>query len=484
VALTRRQKKILKWGGYPLLALVVFVFTLHWTFPYGRLKEKMVDELSDKYDVSISSVEPKLLPGGIEINRLMLRPRPKKVGEDPPVIMVKKLELDASLLSALRGRMDVDIDAQIGSAGTVSGNLVSTKAGLWANFSTTRLSLEDVPGLKDAVGMPMSGPLNAEVDLHLPKKRWREAEGFVKLSCPSCTAGDGVTKIKPRPRSRRRKSRRAQARMQFIGEGIPMPPVDMGNLSGRIDIKAGKGVIKEFAAVSPDGEMNLEGEIDFRDPFKNSTFPGCLKFKFSEDFNKREPKFSNIGPLMGASIQPDGFVNMRITGTLANLRFRAKLKCKSSDRDPRTDDDEGPPSVSATPSIKIIDDNKKPTPPPPGEVDGPGAGGPQLSEAAKKAAEERERKLREANGTEGGDNAGDPQTNGDGDRPRQPDDVQPGPPEDEPDDVQPGDDMGPGDGDGDMGPGDGDGDMGPGDGDGDQGADNGEGDPNVADDYD
>ncbi|HUH02778.1 MAG TPA: type II secretion system protein GspN, partial [Kofleriaceae bacterium] len=346
--LSRRNKLILTWLGYPLLALTTFVMTLHWTFPYDRVKQKMVDDLSDKYEVSIKSVEPTILPGGMVIHGLMLRPRPKKPGEEPPTISIKEVELNASILAAIRGKLDLDIDAQIGS-GSVSGNLVVSKAGLWADFATRRLPLGDVPGLGDAVGLPLSGGLNATLSLHLPKKRWREANGTIKLSCPGCTAGDGVAKIKPKPRDDRRLSPRLEAQMSFIGDGVEVPMLDLGNLAGVIEIKGGKGVIKNFAGESADGEMIIEGDLDFKDPFKNTLVPGCFKFKFSEELKKREPKFSNIPTLMGAAVLPDGFANMRITGTLGQLRWKAKLKCKTTDPDPPGgDDDDRPPSISIT----------------------------------------------------------------------------------------------------------------------------------------
>ena len=52
-----RAKKVLKIAGYVVLALVTFVFALQLSFPYNRIKERLVDQLSEKYDVSIGDVE-------------------------------------------------------------------------------------------------------------------------------------------------------------------------------------------------------------------------------------------------------------------------------------------------------------------------------------------------------------------------------------------------------------------------------------------
>jgi len=379
VVLTDRHKRILKWVGYPLLSLFTFVMTLHLTFPYDRIKDKLVDDLSDKYEVSVGSVEPTILPGGLVISKLMLRPRPKKPDEDPPLLQIKRLELDASLLSAIRGRLDVDIDADIGT-GAVTGNVVATKAGMWAEFQTKKLALQDVPGLSEAIGLPMERGLNAKISLHLPKQRWREAEGKIQLSCPGCTAGDGVAKIKPRARPRGRvNSQRAQARTQFIGDGIEVPRLDLGDLHAVIEIKAGKGKITEFNATSPDGELHIDGDIDFRDPFKRTQLSGCLRFKFTDEFAQREPKFANVGALTGVEVQPDGFTDLRITGPLSNLRFRRpRGNCKAGGA-PGTQD-RGGTRAGGAPTITI--NKERPAPPaapahaPAHAIDGAGGSGP------------------------------------------------------------------------------------------------------------
>jgi len=210
----------------------------------------------------------------------------------------------------------------------------------------------------------MEGGLNADLSIWLPRRRWREADGKIKLSCPSCTVGDGVAKIRPRKNDATARSARASAREQFIGDGVEVPRLDLGNLAGEIEIKSGKGTIKSFRGESVDGEMLIEGDIDFKDPFKNSTFPGCMKFKFAPDFHQREPKFANVPNLMGAGIQPDGFAHVRLTGTLGDLKWKPKLKCVEGGGEPG--EGGGRPVVTTMPTVE------QPTPPTPPPTE-PGA---------------------------------------------------------------------------------------------------------------
>jgi hypothetical protein len=121
-----------------------------------------------------------------------------------------------------------------------------------------------------------------------------------------------------------------------------VPRLDLGNLAGQIDIKAGKGVIKNFRGESVDGEMLIEGDIEFKDPFKMSSFPGCMKFKFTPDFHTREPKFANVPNLMGAGIQPDGFAHVRLSGTLGDLKWKPRLKCSEGGTGPEGEGSDRP----------------------------------------------------------------------------------------------------------------------------------------------
>jgi type II secretion system protein N len=362
--LTPRNKRILKWAGYPLLALVTFIVTAHVTFPYERAKGWLSDQASDKYDISIGEIERGWLPGNVTMKKVRIRPRPKRADDTPPAIVIDRLDADLSLWGLLRGRVDVDLDAALGK-GSVTGEVSSSKAGLRMDLSTHKLPLQTVPGVRDAVGLPMEGGLNLEVAIWLPRGRWREADGHIKLSCPSCTVGDGVAKIKPKPRDETRTSARASAREQFIGDGIEVPRLDLGNLAADIEIKSGKGTIKSFHGESVDGELLVEGAIDFKDPFKNSAFPGCMKFKFTPDFHTREPRFANVPNLMGAGIQPDGFAHVRLSGTLGDLKWKPRLKCSEGGGEPGSEGPDRPVVTTAGPEPRPMPEPPPLTPQPP-----------------------------------------------------------------------------------------------------------------------
>ncbi len=211
-------------------------------------------------------------------------------------------------------------------------------------------------------------------------------DGHIELSCPNCTIGDGVSKITPKPLSKsKNKSRRSRAAV-FSSNGVTVPRLNLGNLTGEIELNKGVGTVKRFAAQSDHGELTIEGDIRFKDPFKNSTFPGCMRFKLSDSLknskNEAEKNFANLPDLMRVTPDPDGFSNVAMTGTLSNLRWRPRRKCPTSSKDKSR---KSTPTVTTRPTPDKPKKNAKPdrtlgkgSKERPPELSGPNASGPGL----------------------------------------------------------------------------------------------------------
>ena len=332
--LTTRQLKILKWVGYPLLALVTFVFTLAYTFPYDRLKDKIIEGLSEKYDVSIMSVESSLMPGTFVIETMVLRTRPATPEEKPVIVLIDEIVVDVGVMSAILWSVDfaninVEVEARV-AGGTLGLEIEHEKGTNTISLAaqTKMLPIASLPGVQEAVGLPMTGGLSANIDVTLPRGKWSDADGSVKFSCIGCTVGDGVAKMKMKPPPGAKNNSRARRRNLFAGDGLTVPKLNLGAVLGEIEIKKGKGDITTFAAKSKDGFLNMEGEIDFKDPFKESLFPGCMKFGFSEELKAREPKFMGIeAGLPPKAKQADGSYAIPTKGKLVELRFDVRRQC-------------------------------------------------------------------------------------------------------------------------------------------------------------
>ncbi len=418
--LSLRKRWMLKWAGLPLLAVVTFVMTMHWTFPYDRLKGRIEQVLASKYIVNINKIEPTFFPGGVILKTVVLESKPSTPDEPVTKVVIDELRVDVGLLGLVRGRFDVDLVADI-AGGKITANVDASKSGLTLRVSTSSLSLANVPGVMAAVGLPMTGELNADFNLKLPKNKWAKASGTIKISCPECTVGDGKTKVKPRARPGVSSYRRKRREL-FIGDGVPVPKLSLGDFAGEIEIKDGVGTIKRLAGKSPDGELIIEGVVNFKDPFKNSTMPACLRFKVSDALGKRDPKFANFPALMGVPPIADGWSHVKAKGKLTQLRWvstrgkpcvpagRKTKRGKSIKSRPRVTTRGAtrriPPKAQAKPGIAKPGAAKasttKPTASKPpttarkrslSELK-PGGSGPKLSEAVKRANKKRHRRKR------------------------------------------------------------------------------------------
>lgn len=358
--LTAKQQKLLRWIGYPLLAIVVFVFTLAYTFPYERLKGKIIEGLSDKYDVTIASIEPSLIPGTFSIHNMVLVSRPMTADEEPVVVLVDEIEVNIGVFSAIFWTMDMS-EIGVEAAAQIGGGVINIEVGhakgdntLSVNATVKDVQMDTLPGVASAVGLPVSGAMNAGFELELPRGKWSKAEGEITLNCIACSVGDGSkVKLKARPPANGRK--RVRTRQLSPGfTSLEVPKINLGVMEGLIRIEKGVGKIEKFTAKSKDGHLNITGEINFKDPFKESLFPGCLTFGFSDALKEREEKFSNVTiSLPPKSRLPNGSYAIPTKGKLVDLRFDRKKQCSDAK------DKKGSKAPRKRPTVTA---NKKPAP--------------------------------------------------------------------------------------------------------------------------
>lgn len=332
MTLSQKQKKVLRWVGYPMLALFTFVLVLHLTFPYDRVVDRfVVESLEGRYQVSYLSVERGILPGNVTVRGLALSSLDADEADDDGTnLYFKEVSLELGILALIRGRADVEFVAKLGD-GSIRGNVQASRAELETHITTSALPLGSIGGVRSAVGLPMEGGLNATIDLTMPKYRWDNMNGRITLACPGCTIGDGKTKLAPRAPSRGRISR---STMAFASEGLTVPQLALGDLAGTMTIEDGRGSIDDFSAQSEDGEMALQAVVRFTRSIGQSRFEsGCMKFRLSESLKEREKQFGNLPNFMRISPEPDGFSNVKLQGLVKAMRWIPTRKCSAGGDD-------------------------------------------------------------------------------------------------------------------------------------------------------
>lgn len=311
-AFSPRMKRVLRWIGYPVLALVSFVFALQWTFPYERVGARLKDNLASKYDVTMGPVERGFWPGSMTLTAVALTTRPTKAGEQPSTLFFKEINVSVGLLGLLGGTAGIHVDAEIGH-GTISGTVSLSSSSTSVAMTIDDVNAETVPGLAGVVGLPIGGKLIGEIDLELPKGDARQAEGKVDLGCKSnCTIGDGVAKIYPKGKS--------AASAAWGKEGLTVAKLLLHDWTAEMTLVKGKLDLTKFDFHSDDGEVFVDFHAQIQKSLKESPVTGCIKFKASDVLKKREPKFGNGLDVTGAPLGPDNYYYVKLAGTLGDVK--------------------------------------------------------------------------------------------------------------------------------------------------------------------
>ncbi|HEX3765780.1 MAG TPA: type II secretion system protein GspN [Kofleriaceae bacterium] len=325
-----RARRVLRYVGFAVLALVSFVFALQATFPYDRVKDTAIQALSGAgYDAQIGDVERSIMPARVYFKAVTLRNRPTKASDIAATLYIEQAEIDVGLLSLLHGTFSGRIDLKIGP-GHLKGRGAYGGDGLSVHVTGDDLPAASLP-MRDLVGIPMSGKIQLAINLQVPNEKSKtgkaglnfvKGEGNAELSCPSgCVLGDGKTKLKLSTNDARQ-----QEFLDQGGGGIDFGKVSLDSFAAAAELKGGKLDLTRFELKSPDGEAHVAFGLTLNQDFGSSSVTGCLRFHGSEALRKREPKTDAALSTTGGPLGPDGLFHIKLEGTMRRI-FRRPLVC-------------------------------------------------------------------------------------------------------------------------------------------------------------
>jgi type II secretion system protein N len=300
-----RLRRLWKIGGTAGFGLLVFFVVFVLTLPYGRVKDYLVALAAQQgYDVEAKSAGP-ALGLGIRLKDIIISSRSSGGGK-PTRIAVPVAKVRWSLLGALAGRKTYQVSANVfGGNLDVETSRNKTESGL--HVEATAIDLSDLPWVKAAINLPLSGRLDLHLDEKMPGLRATATVGSLTWTCHACAVGDGKAKliIPGNP---------------LLAEGLGLPKIRLGDFVGRVAIDKGVGRLQGVQAKSPDVEVYLEGEIKLNQPLSSSSVDLYLRFKLSDALLKSSEKLRTIMQFAGsAGKRPDGFYGVRLSGPVQHL---------------------------------------------------------------------------------------------------------------------------------------------------------------------
>ena len=156
----------------------------------------------------------------------------------------------------------------------------------------------------DAGGAPIIGGLAIRGRLGSATNQLSNATGTLSVSCDACTFGDGG-KVVPKTNNPKAAA--------FAGDGITIPPIPLGAITGTATFTDGNGVIDGHLG-SPDLlELTVKGTIKLADKYEDSDLDVHVAFRGGKSL---DPKAQAIVATTGASMS-DGWYKIHVTGKVS-----------------------------------------------------------------------------------------------------------------------------------------------------------------------
>jgi type II secretion system protein N len=317
-----RLKRILPFVGYIAFYFFAFAMCCYFTFPYERLRDRIVAEFhasqkgqAKQNHLEIEEVSPYRLTGVIATGVRYITPGTAK-GDTPAVpttIEIEELRARLSILPLLIGNKNVSFYARA-FGGELEGSFSDASKERKLELTMTDVAIGRIEPITGMIGLPLTGAIKGNVEMTFPDKRASKSSGSIKLSVADLSAGDGKAKI---------------------ADTIALPKLQVGDLVMDAEVKEGVLHVNKLGAAGKDLDLISEGKITLRDQPLDSVADVYVRFKFSDNFRGKSdvtkslfgapgsstPALFEFNPKVKQSKRTDGFYGWHMVGQLMNARF-------------------------------------------------------------------------------------------------------------------------------------------------------------------
>jgi type II secretion system protein N len=289
------KERAKKWApkvGFPIFYLFSFVLFASWTFPYEKLKERIVLAYNAQQrgsggtqELAIDEMTSSFITGVKARGVHLLSPNadPTKPPGDARMSDTKIDEAKAriSLLGLLIGNKDISFTLTA-FGGSASGDYDDRGKDKDVDVALDGVDLAEIEPIASAIGLPMEGKLSGTIKLALPEGKVSKANGAVNLEAKDMAVGDG------------------KAKLQGM---IALPRLTIGSLTLTAEAKEGQLKVSKLAAGGKDLELSGDGKVQLRDN-SDSTLDMNVKFKVNDGYRGKNDNTKSIFGAPGGSGPP------------------------------------------------------------------------------------------------------------------------------------------------------------------------------------
>ena len=254
-------------------------------------------------ELSIGSLRPTLLPGGVVLDDVHVW-QGNRSGDGGFEVELDEITARVGLLSLLTGGQAVDFAAEAGG-GTIEGSYENDETSTELVGELDGVSLRRLGVIEAAVGLPVRGRLSGTFDLRLADER-AETEGEVDLALTGLRVGDG----------------RAKLSIPNFGDGITIPEIEAGDIDLELTAAEGVAEVTKFEGNGPDLRLRGSGEVQLFRPLTQSRMDLLLRIAFTDGFREQDEIASRLFSVMEMvpQLRPartsDGALQYRLTGSV------------------------------------------------------------------------------------------------------------------------------------------------------------------------
>lgn len=317
-----RLRRFAKLAAYPAFYFGCFFLFAYWTFPYERLKDRVVAEIEKSnrasgsaQRVEIDSLRPYWLTGVQARGVRLITPRPPtdpELAKGPVETVIDEVHVRLSFLPLFIGRLSVTFGAEL-FGGSVKGSATLNGAEQRLGLEAEGIELQRTDPVVAAVGAPVTGAFSCKLDVTTSDRKLAKTSGTFSFAVSDASLGDGKS--------------------QIAGK-LALPRLTLGDVAASGEIKDGVMKLEKLAAAGRDLELSVEGKVTLREPTNESLLDVYGRFKFADAYrNKNDmtrsllgapgsstPPLFELDPRVKASKRPDGAYAWHVGGLFRDPR--------------------------------------------------------------------------------------------------------------------------------------------------------------------
>ncbi|HVH42017.1 MAG TPA: type II secretion system protein GspN [Labilithrix sp.] len=307
--------------GYPAFYLFCLVIFISWTFPYEKLKERIVAQFnaqqrnsSQPQELQIDDLDSSFFTG-VKAKGIRLISPASEPGKAPSVISIDEARARISLLGLLVGNKNVSFNVDAFD-GTIKGTFEDGGKTRDIDVTFDGVDLARIDAIAPNIGFPLDGKLFGTIKLNLPEGKASKGNGNIALELKELNAGS---------------SKEKELTIKTPMGPFTLPRLKVGNLTINGDAKDGVLKIAKLAGTGGDVDVNGDGKVQLRELATDAHLEVNLKFKINDGYRNKNDKTKLLFGAPGAKDKPmlemdpkmsraktaDGFYVLRIGGTLA-----------------------------------------------------------------------------------------------------------------------------------------------------------------------